>query len=369
MKRLYTFLLALLLGIALLYEALHRYTAAADRRDNPGPPIGTTARSTPQPHGLRPPEQYELDGLEDPDPSRRGRLAEVLMDREYTPELIRRVDDRLAQNQPAPVEEKLRCLKAHFPGEENLDLAMRLVPADDPAHPDPLRRSKVECQLKAIAEHGREDPDRVRAALIAYAFSQDSTLRYAATNGLKNLPPADEIPVDVRLGVASTDPIVRSKAIAVAMTIGSVSAMPSLVERALDDPEPGIRAMVRARLQSASDEASARIMARGIARHSRDAEWLRSLRARDVRAHADVSSALAALALDPSVPVEERLGALDALRGQGDVGVLPMIAPLRRDGDAVMSASAQAAGLELEQRQSRGVPSGLLPPAGAAPHR
>jgi len=121
-------------------------------------------------------------------------------------------------------------------------------------------------------------------------------------------------------------------------------------------------AIIAERCLSCHAPAAARIAARGLAAWPGD-PYMQMLVERREKGRADVSPALADVALDERASTDARVAALAWLTRSGDHGVIPMIEPLEAAGDPAVREAAAKALARLRESRDLGLASHMRPPS------
>jgi len=242
----------------------------------------------------------------------------------------------------------IECLRAPTPGGDEIAAAIEALGKYDAVWPNDVDRAM--CLVEALAARATEDPDRIRDALIPYAFSLPSRLRAPALEGLKRVPLREMSPA---LRKASEGAVSASFPVQAALALGlDEETAPQLVAEWLNSPEASARGAIRSHLTRCPKRAAAVFIANALARDPGNATLVGLAKARDAEVH-DVSDALADLALDELRPVGERQAALEALGTTGDPAVVPRIEPLRSAADPTLRTYAEAATAALRSGRRR----------------
>jgi hypothetical protein len=218
------------------------------------------------------------------------------------------------------------------------------------SHGWPSNVDHAECLVEALAARATEDPDRIRDALIPYAFSTPARLRRAAYVGLEQVP-VQEIPPKLReMSWGNSSP---SLAVYASLALGlDEETAPDLVYEFLDSPKPGAHQAMFKHVVSCPKRAAAVFIAEGLASDPANVHYVALAKAREWE-KLDVSDALADVALDESRPVTERQAVLEPLGTMGDSSVVPRLAPLLEAADAEVRSYAEAATAALRTRRPR----------------
>jgi hypothetical protein len=214
----------------------------------------------------------------------------------------------------------------------------------------PADVNHAECLVEALAARATEDPDRIRDALIPYAFSLPARLRAAAYAGLRQVPVRD-IPDKYReMAWKTSSPGLPVEA-ALALGLDEETA-PSLVTEFLESDKPAAHQTMFRHLVRCPKPAAAAFIAEGLARDPGNVNFVALAKAREPE-RLDVTDALADIALDESRPATERQAVLEALGAMGDAAVVPRLAPLLEAGDPGLRSYAEAATAAMRTRRSR----------------
>jgi hypothetical protein len=339
----------LLGGIALLARGLemywHHLSRSSEGPPPAPPPVAASPGATPAPLPSAtpfPPSEAELAGLASARPEIQGQAVEVLLQRRMTPELAAAA--RTAVPAAPAIAGKLGCLRARVPGRASLDSAIAELKAHDPVWASDL--DVCVCLVAAVASHVEEDPQRVAEALFPFALSYPARPRGPALKALrearlKELSP--ELRRQIREGWHQT------LAVDAAFALGAPDAAPDLVDDWLLDGDERVRHTARSDLARQPGPAAARLLVRAAVANRRDPDLLRWLVQREQVRH-DAADQLVTLALREGEPSESRQGALELLAKVGTRAVIPRLAPLLEDADAVVRAYAAAATAELKTR-------------------
>ena len=240
------------------------------------------------------------------------------------------------------------CLRAPTPAQDEITAAIEALAKYDAVWPDSV--GDAECLVEALAARAGEDPERIRDALIPYAFSLPARLRGPALDGLRKVPLREISPA---LRKASEGAVSASFPVRAALALGlDEESAPHLVEEWLNSPEPSAQGAIREHLRRSPKRAAAVFIANALALDPGNATLVGLARARDAQAH-DVSDALAELALDELRSLGERQAALEALGTTGDPAVAPRLEPLRGAADPTLRAYAEAALAALRSGRRR----------------
>lgn len=240
------------------------------------------------------------------------------------------------------------CLRIPTPAQDEITAAIGALAQYDAVWPDSV--DDAECLVEALAARANEDPDRIRDALIPYAFSLPARLRGPALDGLRKVPLREVSPA---LRKASEEAVSASFPVRAALALGlDEESAPHLVEEWLNSPEPSARGAIREHLRRSPKRAAAVFLANGLARDPGNASLVGLARERDAVTH-DVSDALADVALDELRSPGERQAALEALGTTGEAAVAPRLEPLRGAADPTLRAYAEAALAALRSGRRR----------------
>lgn len=247
---------------------------------------------------------------------------------------------------PTPTPRPVSACLSVPPGEDEIGAAIAALAKEDAIWPGSVDHAL--CLVEALGGRATEDPDRIRDALIPYAFSLPGRLRGAALAGLSKVPLRHMTP---RLREASEGAVSASMPVRAALVLGlDEETAPDLVEEWLASPEPSAQSAIRTHLVTSPKRAAAAFIADRLAREPGREGMVRLAKAREEKAH-DVSDALADVALDEARPAYERQAALEALGSLGDPAILPRLEPLRSAADPSLRAYAEAATAALRSRR------------------
>jgi hypothetical protein len=177
-------------------------------------------------------------------------------------------------------------------------------------------QDRCTCLVKALAQRSAEDPARVLDALLPHAFSPNYVRSQAALEGLAGIH-VEELPALVKVMAVSASEHERQCALRAAFALGALHNAPDIVERAMADPSPYVREIVRVNLKRGKDQGAARLVARLVAREPQNPVYLKLY---EDRPGEPGDPALVELALDESQPERYRMNALEILGTIGDVG-------------------------------------------------
>ena len=360
--------LATLVGVTLLWRGLLWFNddqhqrevdatrAAADATAEAARREGSAA--VPTGPTLPPPTEAELAMLLAGDTTTLADGVRLLSERRITETLVMAVEAALAQ---APSDEHralVGCLKARVPGRDGLMFALGALPSDEKGFSNPT--AGVACLVDAVAVHAGGEPALVRMALLPAIHSPRLDIRTSALEGLGRVTLPD-FPLSLQLDMQSPNVDRRRQALRAALALGALHVLPGLVERALVDEDSGVREIARVALYTAPEPAAARIAARGLAAWPGD-PYMQMLVERREKGRADVSPALADVALDERASTYARVAALAWLTRSGDHGVIPMIEPLEAAGDPAVREAAAKALARLRESRDLGLASHMRPP-------
>jgi hypothetical protein len=229
------------------------------------------------------------------------------------------------------------CLHAP-PGHDEIGAAIEALAEWDPVWPSNV--DDALCLVEALAGRAGEDPDRIRDALIPYAFSYVGRLNRAALAGLSKVPLTHMTP---KLRAASEGAVSAAMPVWAALALGlDEETAPDLVQEWLSSPERSARSAIGRHLVSSPKPAAAARIADALARDAGNVEFVQLAKARDAKQR-DMSDALADLALDEARQLYERQAALEALGTFGGPAVLPRIERLLGAGEPSLRTYAETA--------------------------
>jgi hypothetical protein len=246
---------------------------------------------------------------------------------------------------PTPTPRPISACLSLRPGENEIGAAIAALEEEDAVWPGSVDHAL--CLVEALGGRATEDPDRIRDALIPFAFSLPGRLRGAALEGLSKVPLQEMTP---GLRRASQGAVSASMPVRAALALGlDEETVPHLVEEWLASPEPAARSTIRLHLVTSPKRAAAVFVADQLAREPGNRELVSLATEREHRMR-DVSDALADVALDETRPSHERRGALEALGSLGDPAVVSRLEPLRAAAEPALRAYAEAATAALRSR-------------------
>lgn len=354
------------LGVAALWRGVIWYNDYLSRREatrfreaieaSRPPPGADPARRVDVLLPPEPPTDEELQMLRSSDLAALTRGVGAVMKRQMTETAMTAVEQALEVAATEAHRARLGCLKARYPGPEGLDYAIAHLPVQEKAFVWSLP-PEVECLLRTVSDRAAENPVGARDALLRAVYSGNPDVRSMALRGLERIK-LDDFPIALQLELQSRNYGRRQNALRAALALGAVRLLPGLVERALGDDE--LHDIARVHLQMSPEPSAARLAARVVAADSSD-PYMKLLFDRREQKYHDVSAGLAeiALNLDETAEPTQRAAALGVLEQWGDVGVIPLIAPLRSSAEEPVRKAADQALAKLEKRRALGIPSNL----------
>jgi hypothetical protein len=360
-KRALFFVLALLLGLTLLFRGLigfGDYLAWLSAGSPSGEPEPVkTPPPKPSPTPLPDPSATELDRLMNGPPDDQRVAIRTMAERRPTPELSAAIDQTLFRSSNTDVLAALTCLKVTAFPADALSYAFSKLPTDKKAYAWHMDDGAM-CLLRAVADHAAEDPVRARELLLLGHCSDNGTVRGIVHAGFEHIDLPD-MPSLLQVEAQSSWGSQRSCAIASALALNALEHAPAMVERALFDEDGGGR-VVRYHLLRSKRAAAPRLLARMLVTQG-EREPLAGIATEREQTKHDVTSALVEMAFDEQVPSEMRARALEVIGRRGDVGAMTHLFPLRNRPDPVLQPAAVAAIMALEARRNAGATAMMKP--------
>ena len=353
MRRGLVFVLALVLGLALLYRGLIAYGDYLADRSAPAPAPAQAATAVTK---VSPPPLAEMTEPEVQQLVYAGRREQLEMlarmrERRPTARMLEAIDQARVRSDDRAVVSGLTCLQVQAFPEDAFALALRTLPREKKAYAWNVDEGTL-CLLRALGQHAARDPVAAREVLLLGVFSDNASVRREVTTALARIDLPD-IPAELKIAAHSPSDHHRMFAVQAALALNALERSPAIVERAILDDYHGVASAARAHLERSDNPAAPRMVARLLARHgSRKA--LDAAFAERERTRHDVTPQILALANDIEAPTEERAAAIDLLAIHGDVGMIDGLVALRDSQDPLLQPRAIAAIMALEARRARG---------------